>query len=207
MKKTTTVEIIAENARDIYHDTIYSAILPDDVARADEYTNEHLSLTVEVMDALGIFHASNRMLVAIAEAMQAEAQHEPAAAYVIAVCDDFGSVIEEERYSTEAERAEAERYFAADGYEYVNAETVDEDGTLVHIDYYGQPRDPEPYQRHELEAFLGDYLADYDIDAIEDEATEYDPATGRRYWTPEAASDLWSICERHELVSYYPTAI
>lgn len=66
----TTAEIIAEQARDLYHDTIYSAITANDIEQADAYTNEHLSLTVEVMDALGISHASDRMLVAIAQAMR-----------------------------------------------------------------------------------------------------------------------------------------
>ena len=51
----------------------------------------------------------------------------------------------------------------------------------------------KPYQRAELEAFLGEYVSDYDMDAIEAEATE----AGR--WTPEAVRDLMSICERHEI--------
>lgn len=61
--------------------------------------------------------------------------------------------------------------------------------------------EPEPahaYQRAELEAFLGSYVNDYDVDAIEAEATEHDPKTGRTVWTPEAVNDLLSICERHE---------
>lgn len=60
------------------------------------------------------------------------------------------------------------------------------------------------YQRCELEAFLGDYADDYDVDAIEAEASEYDPKTGRTYWTAEALRDLWSIAERYELYSYAP---
>lgn len=65
--------------------------------------------------------------------------------------------------------------------------------------------EPAPtYQRYELEAYLGDYADDYDVDAIEAEATEHDPRTGRTVWTPEAVRDLWSICERHELCSYAP---
>lgn len=36
----------------------------------------------------------------------------------------------------------------------------------------------ETYQRAELEAFLGEYVDAYDVDAIEDEATETDPKTG-----------------------------
>lgn len=64
---------------------------------------------------------------------------------------------------------------------------------------------PAPtYQRYELEAYLGEYADDYDVSAIEAEATEYDPKTGRTVWTPEAVRDLWSICERHELYAYAP---
>ena len=70
MSKQTTAERIAEQARDYYQDTIYSAISPADVEKADAYTSDHLALTVEVMNALGIFHASSRMLVAIAQAMR-----------------------------------------------------------------------------------------------------------------------------------------
>lgn len=51
----------------------------------------------------------------------------------------------------------------------------------------------KPYQRAELEAFLGEYVSDYDVDAIEAEATE------AGHWTPEAVRDLMSICERHEI--------
>lgn len=61
--------------------------------------------------------------------------------------------------------------------------------------------EPRPtYQRCELDAFLGDPDA-YDVDAIEHEATAYDPATGRTVWTvgPEALAD---IAERHELYLY-----
>lgn len=70
MSNQTTAEIIAEQARDFYHDTIYSAITDNDIEQADAYTNEHLKLTVEVMDALGVFHVSDRMLVAIAQVMR-----------------------------------------------------------------------------------------------------------------------------------------
>lgn len=63
----------------------------------------------------------------------------------------------------------------------------------------------EIYQRYELEAYLGDYTDDYDLEAIEAEATEYDPKTSRTYWKRDV--DLWSVCERHELAAYYPAAI
>lgn len=60
-------------------------------------------------------------------------------------------------------------------------------------------QEPEPrelYQRADLEAFFGDYVDDYDLHAIEKEATEHD-ADGRQYWCKDV--DLMSICERHEL--------
>ena len=107
----------------------------------------------------------------------------------------------EERKRRREAREEAALYYAADGYEYANSEIIDEAGTAVHIAYYEPPR--EPYDPAELAAYLGDYADDYDVTAIEAEATEYDPATGRRVWTPEAVRDLWSICERHELVTFY----
>ena len=147
MSKQTTAERIAEQARDFHHDTIYSAITAEDIEQADAYTNEHLRLTVEVMNALGVFHVSDRMLVAIAQAMRAELD------------------------SIEAEEA-ADR---------------------------AEPAAREVYQRAELEAFLGEYVDAYDVDAIEDEATEYDPNTGAQLWTPEAVRDLMSICECYEL--------
>lgn len=78
-----------------------------------------------------------------------------------------------------------------------------ESATETHLPYAERIERPT-YQRHELEAFLGDFLEEYDADSIEAEATEYDPATGRTVWTPEAVRDLWTICERHELYSYSP---
>lgn len=69
------------------------------------------------------------------------------------------------------------------------------------------PAEPHPYQRAELEAYLGSAINGYDVDAIEAEATEHDPKTGRTVWTPEAVRDLWTICERHErtTLATYPT--
>lgn len=60
----------------------------------------------------------------------------------------------------------------------------------------------EIYQRAELVAYLGDYVDDYDVDAIEAEATEYDPKTSRTYW--KRGINLWEVCERHEIAAYYP---
>lgn len=51
------------------------------------------------------------------------------------------------------------------------------------------------YERYELEAYIGDDAADFDIDAIEDEATEIDYRDGNRYWKDDI--DLAKICEKH----------
>ena len=61
------------------------------------------------------------------------------------------------------------------------------------------------YQRHELEAYLGE-PQDYDVEAIEVEATAYDPETNSRIWTA-SGEDLARICERHQIATYYPAAV
>ena len=55
------------------------------------------------------------------------------------------------------------------------------------------------YQRYELDAYLGDYVGDYDADAIEDEATEINPRTGIRYWREDI--DLDAIAAAHDLTA------
>lgn len=62
--------------------------------------------------------------------------------------------------------------------------------------------DPAPiYQRHELIAYLGE-PDDYDVDAIEAEATRY-TVDGARVWAA-FGDDLAAIAERHELYTYAP---
>lgn len=69
-----------------------------------------------------------------------------------------------------------------------------------------EPAPAPMYQRFELEAYIGaENLEDYDVDAIEEEATEYDPATSRTVW--KRGIDLATICERHEIAAYYPAAV
>lgn len=64
-------------------------------------------------------------------------------------------------------------------------------------------QDPRPtYQRAELLAYLGE-PDDYDVTAIEHEATAYDPATGRTVWAVDAET-LAAIAERHQLQFYAP---
>lgn len=66
-----------------------------------------------------------------------------------------------------------------------------------------QTAEPRPtYQRAELLAYLGE-PDDYDVTAIEHDATEYDPATGRTVWAVDAET-LAAIAERHQLQFYAP---
>ena len=57
------------------------------------------------------------------------------------------------------------------------------------------------YQRYELLAYLGE-PEDYDVDAIEAEATRF-TADGARVWAA-FGEDLAAIAERHQLVTYWP---
>lgn len=62
--------------------------------------------------------------------------------------------------------------------------------------------EPAPlYQRYELLAYLGE-PDDYDVEAIEAEATRF-TADGARVWAA-FGEDLAAIAERHELYSYAP---
>lgn len=61
------------------------------------------------------------------------------------------------------------------------------------------PQDaPAPvYERYELEAFLGEFVDEYDVDAIEHDATAWD---GRRtVWAVTDPDELWELAERHAL--------
>ena len=51
------------------------------------------------------------------------------------------------------------------------------------------------FDYYELEAYLGEFACDYDIDAIIDDATVIDYETGNRFWKDDI--DLASICEAH----------
>lgn len=66
-----------------------------------------------------------------------------------------------------------------------------------------QTAEPRPtYQRAELLAYLGE-PDDYDVTAIEHDATAYDAATGRTVWAVDAET-LAAIAERHQLQFYAP---
>lgn len=53
------------------------------------------------------------------------------------------------------------------------------------------------FQQYELDAFLGDFADEFDVDGIIDEATEIDCKSGNRYW--REGIDLSEIAQRHEI--------
>ena len=62
-----------------------------------------------------------------------------------------------------------------------------------YLEEHGKKR--KPFERYELDVFLGDFANDFDIDAIIDEATEID-GRGNRVWRDNI--DLNEICARHD---------
>lgn len=52
---------------------------------------------------------------------------------------------------------------------------------------------------YELEAYLGENMGDFDIDAIIDESTFVNPRSGNRYWKPGV--DLSEIALKHDLAA------
>ena len=70
----------------------------------------------------------------------------------------------------------------------------------ITIGTYGEKEDAmkeNMFQMHELEAFLGDHVEDFDIEAIIGEATEIDCSDGNRYW--KEGIDLNAICQKHDV--------
>lgn len=85
---------------------------------------------------------------------------------------------------------------------------------ILGIDLDGQPKAAQEeegdemdtsrlFQMYELEAYLGDYVEDFDVDAIIDEATEIDYSDGNRYWIE--GIDLNEIAMRHDVSTQEPT--
>lgn len=117
---------------------------------------------------------------------------ETVAAYACAVAELCGKPnYNDPAFETVADMVEA----IAEHAKRSNAYTTEEIRAKFDSEYlvWDEPETAPTYQRAELEAFLGEYVDAYDVDAIEDEATK----AGR--WTPEAVRDLMSICQRHEL--------
>lgn len=54
-----------------------------------------------------------------------------------------------------------------------------------------------PFQTCELDAYLGDFRDEYDVDAIIEEVTEIDYRTGNRHW--KEGVDLDEVCKRHDV--------
>lgn len=82
------------------------------------------------------------------------------------------------------------------------AEECSGEDHLPYVEYhgsFGKPVDMDnlhPYERHELEAFLGEFEGEYDLDLIELYATECDNR-GRRYWIvdEDELAEIVETCE------------
>lgn len=96
------------------------------------------------------------------------------------------------RWSDGGEANGAEWVEDADGYAAMltNAHRAESEFHLPYAEYLGR----DVFQMHELEAFLGE-PEDFDVEAIVEEATFIDYATGDRIW--RADIDLNEICERN----------
>lgn len=57
----------------------------------------------------------------------------------------------------------------------------------------------KPFEDYELEAYLGDFISDYDYDSIVEDSTFIDYSTGNRYW--KDGIDLAEICAKHDISS------
>lgn len=55
----------------------------------------------------------------------------------------------------------------------------------------------EIYERHALEAFLGDFAGEYDVEGIESEVVER--VNGKEVWVDMPSEHLIAICEGHRL--------
>lgn len=54
------------------------------------------------------------------------------------------------------------------------------------------------FQMYELEAYLGDFVGDFDVDAIVAEVTEVDYRTGNLYWREMDLEEFDNIVRSHE---------
>lgn len=75
---------------------------------------------------------------------------------------------------------------------------VDDSIPTPSMDGFEGEGDSSPvYQRYELESYLGEFVDEYDVDAIEHDVTKYDPVRGCLVWTV-FGDQLADVCARHE---------
>lgn len=143
-----------------------------------------------------------------AEAEAREARF--SAEYAAILASDAAELAAEAGTSNAASIADATAEYAEQAREYARraTETAEQNARELEEQAETDAADPEDleepaplYQRYELEAYLGE-PDDYDVEAIEAEATAY-TADGARVWSA-FGSDLAAIAERHELYSYAP---
>jgi hypothetical protein len=61
------------------------------------------------------------------------------------------------------------------------------------------PKTSDPFQPHELVSYLGDYVDEYDFDAIVGDVTWVDHRSGNRYWLDVPGDDFGEIVEGHRV--------
>ena len=57
-----------------------------------------------------------------------------------------------------------------------------------------------PYYDGDLDDVLGEFISDYDYEAILDEVTEWDYSIPKRFWKDLTEDEFWAICEAHAFV-------
>lgn len=188
----------------------YAAHARADADRATETAKQNAAEAAELKDT-DVYAANARAFADTAE--YAEARDDPEAARKCAdaareAADNAVASYEYSRHTCYADHQTSA--YAARALE-IRAEQVegakqDADRAEAAAQRAEQATNPEPeqepapiYQRYELLAYLGDPDA-YDIEAIEAEATAYDPA-GRQVWAA-FGEDLAAIAEKHELYQY-----
>ena len=129
--------------------------------------------------------------------------------YVIAICDPkTDEVVSEERYTSK--EAFNDALDNTDGRDYRNV--AYEDGTVYvvadgetfeckatyEIAYVVDTGMSELFQDFELEALLGEFIDDYDYDAIVEEVTVVNYKTGNRHWKDIDDDEMNEILERHD---------
>lgn len=208
------------NAEDATNATAYGVFAdmhdgarPDDLEPADmEQMNRLMTYAAEVIARIqqtaeqAAFEARN---IAIVNAGKATKELES-----LTVCLEDGDAEEAETCAnwceTAAEAAEDAARIAAEHASKAGTETAQEAAETAQEaaekarELSNSARDAArpTYQRAELLAYLGE-PDDYDVTAIEREATAYDPETGRTVWAVDA-DELAIIAERHQLQFYAP---
>lgn len=188
------VEAIADRARESaalarYQTADAAARRAESFAEAAEWAADEIE-SDPAADLAGMAHAARTFAAYAAEAANAARL----------ICEyDRNTTFSD--YETSA--------YAAHALEYIDMRTADAshaaaraEAAAARAEAAAEAAAAPIYQRYELLAYLGE-PEDYDVDAIEAEATRF-TADGARVWSA-FGEDLAAIAERHQLVTYWPT--